>query len=253
MATFIAAGIGLLLGSFLSVLLGRWPQWRGVATGRSECTQCQHELAWYDLVPLVSWLTLRGKCRYCLAPISSLYPALELTMALVLGGYAFMHGFASLWSVVDYIALFAFVSLFYFDLKHGVLPDFILIPLTVVIGARLVAQQPDALVSAFATGAIMAAFLGSLFALSRGRWLGLGDVKLAFVIGLLFGYPIAVSVTFIAIWAGALVGIGLMLARRATMQTAVPFGSFWVAVAAVAMLFPAPIVFVSGFFTLLPR
>ena len=253
MVTFIAAAVGLLLGSFLSVLLGRWPQWRGAAAGRSECAQCRHELAWYDLVPLVSWVTLRGKCRYCSAPISVLYPVLELTMATVLGIYAFRYGITSVWFAVDYLALFAFVSLFFFDMKHGVLPDAVLAPIAVIIGARLLAHQPDMLVGNLTTGAVMAGLLGALYLLSRGQWLGLGDVKLAFVVGLLFGYPTAVSVTFIAVWVGALFGIALMLAKRANMKTALPFGSFWVASAVIAMLWPWPFVFVSGFFTLLPR
>ena len=120
------------------------------------------------------------------------------------------------------LALFAFVSLFFFDMKHGVLPDAVLAPIAVIIGARLLAHQPDMLVGNLVTGAVMAGLLGALYLLSRGQWLGLGDVKLAFVVGLLFGYPTAVSVTFIAVWVGALFGIALMLAKRANMKTALP-------------------------------
>ncbi len=249
MTTLIAVLVGLLSGSFLSVLLDRWPHWRGVATGRSQCPQCHHALAWFDLVPLVSWLMLGGKCHYCHAPIAKLYPVLELTMAGVLGLYAFRYGVPSLWYGIDYLVLFALVSLFFFDLKHRVLPDVILLPLFIVAGARLVTQRPDQLVNTFATGALLAGFLGLLYLVSRGRWLGLGDVKLAFVIGVLFGYPVAVGVTLIAIWSGAFVGVALILAKRANMQTALPFGSFWVATAIVAMILPGPFAFISGLFT----
>lgn len=248
MITLTAILVGLLLGSFLSVLLDRWPHWRGVATGRSQCPQCHHELAWFDLVPLVSWLVLRGKCRYCRVRIATLYPVLELTMAAVLGAYAFRYGIPSLWYATDYIVLFALVSLFFFDLKHRVLPNVILLPLLIIVGARLVTQRPDQLVNAFAAGAFLASFLGLLYMASRGRWLGLGDVKLAFIVGVLFGYPAAVGVTLIAIWSGALVGVGLILAKRANMQTALPFGSFWVASAIIALLIPGPIAFISGLF-----
>ncbi len=248
MTTLIAVLAGPLLGSFLSVLLDRWPHWRGVAAGRSQCPQCHHALAWFDLVPLASWLMLGGKCRYCRAPIARLYPALELTMAGVLGVYAFRFGVPSVWYAVDFVVLFALVSLFFFDLKHRVLPDAILLPTLIVVGARLVTQQPDQLVNAFATGALLSGLLGLLYLISRGRWLGLGDVKLAFVLGVLFGYPVAIGVTLIAIWAGALVGVGLMLAKRANMQTALPFGSFWVVAAIIAIMVPGPIAFLSGLF-----
>ncbi len=248
MTVVIAILAGLLLGSFLSVLLDRWPHWRGVATGRSQCPQCRHELAWFDLMPLVSWLMLGGKCRYCHASITKLYLALELTMAGILGLHAFRFGVPSLWYAVDFVVLFALGSLFFFDLKHRVLPDVILLPLLIVATARLVTQRPDMLVSAFATGALLAGLLGLLYLVSHGRWLGLGDVKLAFIVGVLFGYPVAVGVTLIAIWSGALVGVGLILAKRANMQTALPFGSFWAAAAVIAIIVPGPIAFISGLF-----
>src|SRR5512134_2699862 len=99
MMTVVAVTVGLMLGSFLSVLIGRWPHWRGVGGGRSACPACGHELAWYDLVPLVSWLVLRGACRYCRAPISAFYPALEFTMAAALGLYAYRFGLPTAWHV----------------------------------------------------------------------------------------------------------------------------------------------------------
>jgi leader peptidase (prepilin peptidase)/N-methyltransferase len=192
MITAIASLIGLLLGSFLSVLLDRWPQWHGVAAGRSQCPRCHHELAWYDLVPLVSWMMLRGACRYCRAPISMLYPVLEISMAGVLGLYAYRYGIPSSWYAIDFVVLFALVALFYFDLRHRVLPDVIVLPLGLILIARLVLQRPDILINACATAALLSCSLGLLYAYSKGRWLGMGDVKLAVVIGLLFGYPEAV-------------------------------------------------------------
>ena len=248
MTTFIAVVAGLILGSFLSVLLDRWPHWRGAAAGRSHCPNCMHELAWYDLIPLVSWAMLRGACRYCGAPISKLYPALEVTMAAVLGIYAYRYGVPTGWYAIDYAVLFALVSLFFFDLKHRVLPDAILLPLGIVLLIRMASLRPDLLVNAVAMGLFMAAVLGLLYAVSRGRWLGFGDVKLALVLGLLFGYPGSVGVTLAAIWAGALVGIVLMALHRANMQTALPFGSFWVATAILALIWPSPFYFMSGLF-----
>lgn len=241
-----AAIAGLLLGSFLSVLISRWPRWRGAGAGRSRCPHCMHVLAWYDLVPLVSWLFLRGACRYCKTPISAWYPILELTMAGVLGAYAFLYGIRTGWYAFDYLILFALVALFFFDFKHHMLPDAITFPLGLLVLIRMFSLRPDLLVNALATGALLCAVFGLLYAVSRGRWLGFGDVKLAFVIGLLFGYPGAVGVTLLAMWAGALVGVGLMAAHRATMKTALPFGSFWTAAAIAALLWPGPVFFLSG-------
>ncbi len=243
-----AIALGLLLGSFLSVLIARWPQWQGVSAGRSRCPHCRHELAWYDLVPLVSWLWVGGKCRYCRAPIARFYVVLEVTMAGVLGLYAYLYGVPTGWYGVDYVILFGLVALFFFDLRHQVLPDAIMAPLAVVVVGRLVSMRPDLLVNALVTGVVLSGLLGALYALSRGRWLGFGDVKLAFVIGALFGFPAAVGVTLIAIWSGALVGMVLMARHRATMQTALPFGSFWTASALLALFAPGVVAFLSGLF-----
>jgi len=248
MGVVIAAVIGLMLGSFLSVLLDRWPHWRGAGAGRSHCPRCGHVLAWYDLIPLLSWLSLRGACRYCRAPISALYPALELVMATTLGFYAFFYGVPAGWHLLDVAVLFALVSLFFFDLKHQMLPDAVVFPLGAVVLVRLWVLQPELFVSGLATGGGLAAVFGLLYAFSRGRWLGFGDVKLAFVLGALFGFPLAVGVTLIAVWAGALFGLLLMATGRATMQSALPFGSFWTAAAVVTLLWPAPALMLSSVF-----
>lgn len=253
MLTVLAVGLGLILGSFLSVLLERLPAGRqawgpahGIISGRSECPDCHHVLAWYDLVPLASWAFLAGRCRYCGARISALYPALELAMAAVFGLYVLRYGFPSAWQAGDLVILFGLVALFFFDLRHRILPDVITLPLIVFVLVRLFTMRPDLLANALATGTLLAALCGLLYLLSHGRAIGLGDVKLAFLIGALSGYPLAVGVTLLAIWAGALAGVGLMLAGRATMKTALPFGSFWTAAAVASVIWVGKVSFLSG-------
>ncbi|HTP56806.1 MAG TPA: prepilin peptidase [Candidatus Paceibacterota bacterium] len=249
MAIVIAVVLGLILGSFMSVLVGRWETKKGIIAGRSECPECRHVLAWYDLIPLASWLMLRGRCRYCDVPISVKYPLMELAMAGTLGIYAWQYGLSTFWALSDILILFGLVALFFFDLRWHLLPDAVVFPLIGIVVIRLLWLRPDLVANGLATGAGIAALLGLLWLVSHGGWLGLGDVKFAFLIGLLFGYPGAVGVTLVAIWAGALFGVGLMAAHRATLKTALPFGSFWSAVAVITVLWPAPVFYLSGLFT----
>ncbi|MBP6886171.1 MAG: prepilin peptidase [Candidatus Pacebacteria bacterium] len=245
--TGISLGIlGLLLGSFLSVLLARWPHWRGVATGRSACPVCHHELAWYDLIPLASWLSTRGACRYCFTPISRWYPALELTMAVVLASYGWLFGVATWWGAIDVAILFLLVSLFFFDVRYHMLPDALTLPLVVIAIGRIALFRSDLLINALAMGVCLTAFFGLLYLLTRGRSLGFGDVKLACAMGVLFGFPMAIGVTLIAIWSGAAIGVGMMMRKSATMKTALPFGAFWVVAALVTLFMPGPVAFLSG-------
>lgn len=239
MPAIIAALFGLILGSFLSVLLERLPKDKpGIVGGHSECPHCHRILAWYDLIPLLSYVLLWRRCRYCRVPISFLYPLLELAMAITLGLYTYIFGLTDIWSVIDLIILFGLVALFFFDLRYQLLPDIITLPL---IGLTLIKVIPQGLASwmnIVVTGAILMLVFGLTYKLSHGRWLGLGDVKLAMLMGLLFGYPVAISVTLVAIWAGALVGLGLIIAGRANMKTPLPFGSFWTFAAIIAILMP---------------
>jgi leader peptidase (prepilin peptidase)/N-methyltransferase len=249
MFTLIAVIIGLILGSFLSVLLERLPKGAtGIVAGRSECPECHHQLGWLDLLPVVSFLILRARCRYCKTKIPWLYPALEVTSAAVLGLYAYRYGIGTSWLALDLLVLFSLVAMFFFDLKYRILPDVITLPLILIVSARLLFERPDLLGNMVATGVLLTCLFGLVHLVSHGQWLGLGDVKLAMLIGLLFGYPGAIGVTLVAVWSGALVGIILMILGRANMKTALPFGSFWALAAIITILWPGPIFYISGLF-----
>jgi leader peptidase (prepilin peptidase)/N-methyltransferase len=170
-------------------------------------------------------------------------------MAAVFGLYAHVHGVPSPWVLLEYAILFGLVMLFFFDLYHRILPDVVVASLGALVAVRLVAYRPDQLLNAGAMAIGLGAFFGVLYAVSHGRWLGMGDVKLAPVIGLLFGFPIAIGVTILSVWLGALVGVGLILAKRAHMGSELPFGSFWTAMCVVALIVPGPVAFVAGLIT----
>lgn len=235
MDIIFAGIIGLLLGSFMNVLLDRWPHWQGVVSGRSRCPDCGKVLAWYDLVPLVSWFWLKGRCRSCGAPIPKRYLFGELAVGGVFALYAAQWGIGSPGTGVTFAMLFGFVLLFFFDLRYMVLPDVILFPL----GAIALASRTDVMLIALPMGLFLAGLFGALYVAGRGKWLGLGDVKLAAVIGIWF-WLWAPSVTLVAIWTGALVGGVLLLAGRVTRKTALPFGAFWTGTAILLMIWPAP-------------
>lgn len=235
MEIVFAAVMGLLLGSFMNVLLDRWPHWQGVVRGRSQCPHCGRVLTWYELVPLVSWLWLRGRCRTCHAPISARYLIGELAVGAVFAAYAWQWGIGAPGTGVELAMLFGFTLLLFFDARFLVLPDVVLLPMVVV---ALVARS-DVLIIAISMALVLAGVFGALYAASRGRWLGLGDVKLAAVIGLWF-WLWAPSVTLIAIWGGALISVLLLVLGRVTRKTPMPFGAFWSAAALAMMLWPAP-------------
>jgi len=248
----LGAGIfGMLLGSFLSVLVERWDTKEGILAGRSRCPQCMHQLSWNDLIPLGSWLWLRGRCRYCAMPIHWRYPVLELTMAGVLGGYVARWGIPSGWETLDVAILFGLVALVVFDIRWMLLPDVVTYSLIGIAFLRLVFHEPDMLIGSIATAIFLAALFLLLYLLTRGSGVGFGDVKLAFAIGLLFAYPGAFIVSVAAIWAGTLVGVALILMKRATRKTPMPFGAFWAGAAVVAMLWPEAIAAASRWLTIL--
>lgn len=249
MITVLASIVGALLGSMMSVIVARWPVLEGFATGRSRCPHCMHALSWQDLVPVVSWLVSGGACRYCKAPISLRYPAYEVVMAFVFGLYAYTHGVPSPWVLLEYAILFGLVMLFFFDLYERILPDVVVASLGAVVLVRLVAYRPDQLLNAGAMALGLGAFFGLLYAVSQGRWLGMGDVKFAPVVGLLFGFPIAIGVTVLSVWLGALVGIGLIVTKRAHLGSELPFGSFWTAVCVMVLIAPGPAAFLAGLIT----
>ncbi|MDP2696003.1 MAG: prepilin peptidase, partial [bacterium] len=123
---------GLIYGSFLNVLLWRLPEGNGIG-GRSHCRACHHQLTWYDLIPVLSFIILRGRCRYCHASIHIRYPVVETSTAIVLVlFFALRQPPLGLESIITVFALLVLVSLLFFDLFYLILPDVILLPTIVV-------------------------------------------------------------------------------------------------------------------------
>ena len=245
--TVYAFLFGLIYGSFLNVLLWRLPEGEGIG-GRSRCRNCGHQLAWYDLVPVLSFLILRGKCRSCRQKISFRYLAVELTTGIVLAAFWFSRqpalGLVTTFSV---FGILVFVSLFFFDLFYFILPDVIVLPAIGLFSVYDLLAVKDLLM--LLVGALLiTSFFVILYTASRGRWLGFGDIKLVILILLVLGFPVGFWAIIFGIWGGALFGLVLLASRKATMKKALPFGSFLTLAAMVLIIFQRATDFLSKFF-----
>lgn len=222
-----------------------------ILTGRSMCPNCKHELAVKDLVPVLSWLTLRGKCRYCKKPISWQYPLVELaTAGLFLLSYfcwpLALHGVGLFEFVVWLVFLVAFMALTVYDLRWYLLPNKIIFPLIGLAAVELIIiaiwqQSWTVFVGGVLGTIIIAGLFWALFQLSGGRWIGGGDVKLAVVLGILAASPAkAVLVIFFASLIGTVVSLPLM--SKQGIKARVPFGPFLLAATVITVLFGSRII-----------
>ncbi|MEK7589322.1 MAG: prepilin peptidase [Patescibacteria group bacterium] len=234
----LMALLGLCVGSFFNVVISRWGKEDGMLFGRSHCPLCNARLAWYDLVPLLSFIVLRGRCRSCGAKISWQYPIVELVAAGILVAFFFQYGFDlsphTLWFAMLVIG---FLALLLFDLIHLILPDVIIAIMSVITVGYLVFLNKSLLPSSLATGLLLSALFAILYVVSRGRWVGFGDVKLMFLVGVAFGYPFGVLTAIASIWLAAATGIAFIAAGKATGKSALPFGSFLAGVSVVYIIF----------------
>lgn len=253
--------LGLCLGSFANALIWRLhiqskakSKKYSISKGRSMCPSCKHDLSAKDLVPVLSWLSLRGKCRYCHKPISGQYPLVELTTGvLFVSSYIFWPteldtASQTLNFTVWLVSLVGLVALFVFDLRYTLLPNRIVFPLILLsIGTVLISSiienssQPI-------IGACLGALVGGgvfhiLFELSGGKWIGGGDVKLGYLLGLLLG---SAGLSFLMLFTASLLGTIFVLPQiikgNYHPKTKIPFGPFLIIASILAKFFGQTII-----------
>jgi len=250
MTPILVAGcglMGLLIGSFLNVVIWRLPRGESVVAPPSHCPSCDTEIAAFDNVPVVSWLVLRGRCRRCGSGISIRYPLVELASAGLWVAMALRFGAA--WELPAYLALVsALLALSLIDFDTFLLPDKIVYPLSaaMVVLFALPALLDDA------GGDYLRAVLGGLAAfaffltvhLIAPRGMGFGDVKLSFSLGVALGWLSWGSVflgLFLGFLLGAVIGVALIATKVKTRRDHVPFGPFLAAGTVIAILVGQPL------------
>ena len=218
------APLGLIIGSFLNVVAYRLPRGESIVKPRSRCTTCGTEVRALDNIPLLSWLVLRGRCRHCSAQISARYPVVELVTGAVFALVAVVRG-PSLELIVDLPFAAMLIAVADIDLEHGIVPNRILAPMAIWAVAASAVVRTGKLPELLIAGAGAFAFL-LVAALAYPGGMGMGDVKLAGVMGLCLGLPVAPAL-LIAFLTGSVVGVGIMLRHgAAARKRAVPFGPF---------------------------
>ena len=219
---------GLAVGSFLNVCIHRLPLGESLAWPASHCPSCHRPLAWYENVPIVSWLALRGRCRTCAAPIAAAYPLVEGVTAVVFAGAAAVYGLTWLLAVRLLFAS-ALIVLFVIDLRHRILPNAITLPGVVagfVASWFLPPGWLSSLIGIAAGGGILFAIAEAYYRVRGQEGLGMGDVKMLAMIGAFLGWPLTILTLILASFSGSLLGVALIASGRGSMQAALPFGTF---------------------------
>ncbi len=263
MYIFLISILGLCLGSFINAFVFRLHEKSNkkyskvnlsIVNGRSICPSCEHELGPLDLVPVIGWLLLGGKCRYCSKSISLQYPIIELLTALLFL-FSFLYWpydfgasglvLLSLW----YILLTGLISLALYDFKWLILPNKLVLSLTILWLISLIIinigyhQYYMHLILCLISGFIIFGFFYSIFIISEGKWIGGGDVKIGFLLGLIVATPInSLLVIFIASLLGTFYSLPGMVVNKKKLSSHIPFGPFLILATILIFLFGSKLI-----------
>ncbi|MBA2615986.1 MAG: prepilin peptidase [Actinobacteria bacterium] len=229
----------LALGSFLNVVVARLPERRSLVRPRSACPACAHELAWHDNVPLVSYALLRGHCRSCTAPISLRYPLVELATAFLVAACFWRFGLSGQAFVAAFFVA-VLVTLSAIDAERRILPDLIVLPATAIVLVAQIALFPDR-----ALEWVVASLAASLFLfvalVAYPAGMGMGDVKLALLLGAALGWNVSVGMMLGMLFAMAAATVLIARHGAKARKMAIPFGPFLALGAIVALFAGGPI------------
>lgn len=233
--TAIATLFGLMVGSFLNVLIIRYHDLESIVGTRSHCPQCKQQIAWYDLMPLLSFVFLAARCRYCQEKISWQYPLVELLTAVLAVHLWSVYGLSVLAGL--YFVIFSLlIVVAVIDYKEYLIPENMTLPaiilaLLAAFNGSLNTQALPFWGATFAGGGLLVLVL-----VSRGRWMGTGDISLGLIMGLLAGWLGSVVGMIIAFMSGTIVGLLAIALKKKRLRDMIPFGPFLVFAAYVATI-----------------
>lgn len=249
--TIIFFILGLIIGSFLNVVILRYNTQKNIG-GRSACMSCQNQLQWFELVPVFSFLALRGRCRNCKTKISPQYPLVEFATALIFASLFlkfqdlfFMNTLIFAFTLAYYATMFSLLMVIaVYDLRHKIIPDMLALVfgifafLGMFVFSNFIFQPHIPSLLELLSGIFIALPFALIWLVSYGAWMGLGDAKLALGLGWLLGLSRVLSGVVVAFWSGAIVGLVLLaLSKKHGMKSEIPFAPFLVLGALIAFLF----------------
>ncbi len=250
--------LGLIVGSFLNVIILRIRTGRSFVVGRSQCATCARNLPWYELLPVVSFLVLKGRCTGCKSKISSQYVFVELLTAFLFLAFGFFDTASFSILSITTIGTLLFhlligsilVVIFVYDMRHMIIPDslslilFILALCLLAFEITFVGKGMFYAYSHLLSALLVAGFLWFLWKVSEGKWMGLGDSKLMAGLGLLTTLPQGISGLAFSFWIGASVSLGILFinrlrgsSKKITMKTEIPFAPFLILGMLIAIFF----------------
>ncbi len=236
MILILAFIFGATIGSFLNCVIYRLETNEGFVTGRSHCTRCGETIRARDLVPIFSFIFLKGRCRYCRAVISFQYPLVEIATGLAFISILIFQRNEGIFAVAEtvfFLLIFCLmIIMFVYDLRHYLIPDeavFTAIGATFLWYGGLfivgITSFP-VVIGYFLSGMGAAGFFLAIFLISKGVWMGFGDVKLALFMGLFLGFPEILVALFSSFMSGAIIGLVMVFLKKKKIKSEIPFAPF---------------------------
>jgi len=237
--------LGTVIGSFIDCAVGRLAKKEDIVFKRSYCPHCHHSLAWFELVPIFSFIVLKGRCRYCHQRIPWEHPVVELITGLLFV-LIFLFGGPTIWTLFLILVAIPLEIVFLFDLKYSLIPSQLVYSILVFtllfrLGSDVYQKQGSGfwssdLFSSFLGMIFIGGFLGSLYLLTKGKGMGLGDVELGVLLGAILGWPQSLVGLFLSFLIGAILGLILIVLKKKNWKSEVPFGTFLILGTAIALI-----------------
>ncbi|MBU4284970.1 prepilin peptidase [Patescibacteria group bacterium] len=222
---------GAIIGSFLNVIICRLNTGESILKNRSHCPFCNKKLVWYELIPIISFIIQLGKCQNCHKKISWQYPLVEFFTGIIF--FSILITQYSLLNTLFLLLISCFlIIIFVYDFKHYLVADIIIYP-AIIVAFLYQLQFPISnfqfpIFNYLLAGLIAGGFFLAIVLISKGKWMGVGDVKIGVLMGLIFGMPWVFIALSLAFFIGAIVSVALLALKKKTLQSEIPFGPFLV-------------------------